>query len=103
MVQVLHRQDKRKLDTHSPDSSANFFGTKRFPLDPRVDQVEEEESKVDEEGVPHHAKAESRPVVMAVTPEVEDVEDVCAHVSERHDCVEEPKEACFLRDCGGKR
>ena len=65
-------------------------------------QVEEEDADVDEEGVPHHAEAESRPVVVAVIPEAEDGEEVGAHVDERHDCVEEPEEAQFDCHCKAK-
>ena len=65
-------------------------------------QVEEEDAEVDEEGVPHHAEAESRPVVVAVVPEAEDGEEVRAHVDERHDRVEEPEEAQFECHCKAK-
>ena len=65
-------------------------------------QVEEEDAEVDEEGVPHHAEAESRPVVVAVVPEAEDGEEVRAHVDERHDCVEEPEESQFECHCKAK-
>ena len=50
---------------------------------------------MDEERVPHHGKAESRPIVVAVVPEAKDGEKVGAHVSEWQDRVEEPEEAHF--------
>ena len=68
------------MDEHFPES---FSDVELFFVDFGIDEVEEEDSKVDDEGVPHDAKGESSPHDVAVAPEVEEGEEVRSDIGER--------------------
>ena len=68
------------MDEHFPES---FSDVELFSVDLGVDEVEEEDSKMDDERVPHHAKGESCPHDVAVTLKVEEGEEVRSDIGER--------------------
>ena len=68
------------MDERFPCSFSDF---ELFSVDFGVDEVEEEDSKMDDERVPHDAKGESCPQDVAVTLEVEEGEEVRSDIGER--------------------
>ena len=88
VVEVLEGKNKRQMDENF---SYSFFCNKTFALE----KLEEKDSEVDEEGVPHHGKGEDGPHDVSVPQKVKEGEQVSPHVSEWNDRVKEPKKAHF--------